>query len=225
MPCFISFPSMSMIRKSENITIYSFFSLSVPLRCLVVNHFIYLFHIPLHYVHKRHTEDLVRDVVCYVVSFHYCQQICSLRPSLFYDNNARSTRSACGFAHVRLSVLAELRDLDLCLCDLGIISDEPMFYLSSCVRITFFHCVSTWFSCCLLLDLTILSISQIGFTHHIYLTACRTLLRRYSCQLSASVVADSYGLFLHTPRGNIFRTALVHTMLVNSQNSIQLTTA
>ena len=92
---------------------------------------------------------------------------------------------------MRLSVLAELRDLDLCLCDLGIIPDERMFYLSSCVRITVFPCVSTRFSCCLLPDLTILSISQIGFAHLVCLTACHTLLRRCSCRLSASVVVDS----------------------------------
>jgi len=76
---------------------------------------------------------------------------------------------------MRLSVLAELSDLDLCLCDLGIISDEPMFYLSSCVRNTVFPCVSTQLSCCLLLDLTLLSISQIGFTHLVCLSACHTL--------------------------------------------------
>jgi len=126
---------------------------------------------------------------------------------------------------MRLSVFAELRDLDLCLCDLGIISDEPKFYLSSCVRITVFPCVSTWFSCCLLLDLTMLSISQMGFIYLVCLTACHTLLRRCSCLLSASVVVDSSGLLPYTPRGNVVRTVFVHIMLVNSHNSIRLTAA
>ena len=128
---------------------------------------------------------------------------------------------------MRLSVFAELRDLDLCLCDLGIISDEPKFYLSSCVRITVFPCVGTRFSCCLLLDLTILSISQIVFTHLVCLTACHTPLRRFSCQLSASVELDSFGLlpYRSTPRVNVVRIVFVHTTFVNSHKSIRLTAA
>ena len=73
-------------------------------------------------------------------------------------------------------------------------------------------------SCCLLLDLTILSISQIGFTHLVCLTACHTP----SLQLSV-VVADSFGPLPYTPRGNVFRSVFVRTALLNSQNSVRLT--
>jgi len=90
--------------------------------------------------------------------------------------------------------------IDLCPCDLGIISDDLLSYLSICARIhiTVFPCVSTPFSCCLLLDLTIWSISQIGFTHLVCLIVCHTLLRRCNCQLLASDLADSFGSRLLT---------------------------
>jgi len=91
MPCLadaISSVSISMIGKSENITMSSF-SLSVPLRCLSLFP-TWLKYIPLQYVRNRHTIDLVPGVVFYLITLHYCQQICNCSSHLFVHRCAKT---------------------------------------------------------------------------------------------------------------------------------------
>ena len=165
MPCSFSSAWISVIGKYETLQ-YLFF---LYLFCYVVfGCFLYDWnnYVPLQYVHKRHTVALVPAVVFYLITPHYCQQICNCSLCLFVHRCAK-TITRYLLVKIRLSLQLSTFSFALrlsvvylyCSCWCWSVWSWPLslwlnvifVYLCANTHHRVFPCVSTRFSCWLLI--------------------------------------------------------------------------